>query len=125
MKYFGGFLGPRRELSCQPRFWGPEDMTRPPQTLEAWWLAPNHWRPDDPESGRPRISYRMIRDRWAWWQDDTVQTTGTIGRAREQHLTETEAVTYGRPYLTPAENAHLWLWLNPGIWAASLWVDRG
>lgn len=119
IKYFGGFFGPRRELSCQPRFWGPEDMARPPQTLEAWWVAPNHWRHDYQESGRPRISYQMIRDRWAWWQDDTVQTTGTIARVREQHLTETEALTYGRPYLTPAENAHLWLWLNPGIWAAS------
>ena len=61
----------------------------------------------------------MVRDRWAWWQDDTLQATGTIALAREHHLTATELLTYGRPYLTPAENAHLWLWLNPAIWAAS------
>ncbi len=39
--------------------------------------------------------------------------------ARLQHLTPQGNLWYGRPYLSPAENAHLGLWLNPAVWVAA------
>jgi hypothetical protein len=120
MKFFGEYYAPERGSLPGPlRLWGPDDMAQPSQILEAWWVAPDHWRHDSQVAAGPRQSYRMIGDQWALWQGDTVQATGTMAQARDQHLTARELLTYGRPYLTPAENAHLWLWLNPAIWVAS------
>ncbi|SMC04646.1 hypothetical protein SAMN00768000_1761 [Sulfobacillus thermosulfidooxidans DSM 9293] len=39
--------------------------------------------------------------------------SGTVQEAQAQQLTAQDPLSWGRPYLTPKENAHLWLWLNP------------
>ncbi len=112
-------LAPLREAPRAPRFLEPADVGRPTRCLEAWWRAPDRWRHDVDGRDGARLSYVGIGDDWWLWQAGIVQWTGTTVDARQQGLTQSDNLSYGRPYLSPAENAQLWLWLNPAIWVAS------
>lgn len=93
--------------------------TIPPTRYQAWWQAPDQWRHDVTPHDQLTISYRAHGDAWWVLRNGILWNQGTIEEARRSHLTAHELLEYGRPYLTPQANAHLWLWLNPPIWAYS------
>ncbi|AEJ39430.1 hypothetical protein TPY_1240 [Sulfobacillus acidophilus TPY] len=65
------------------------------------------------------ISYRAHGDHWGVLRNGIIWHRGTVEDARQMQLTAHKLLQYGRPYLSPQANAHLWLWLNPPIWAYS------
>lgn len=115
IKYFSPMQGD----PDYPRLLEPEDVERPVHRVAAWWHGPDRWRYDVDGWEGTHLSYVGIGDRWWLWQAGALLRSRTTEDARQQHLTDANNLLYGRPYLSPEENAHLWLWLNPAIWVAS------
>ncbi len=102
-----------------PRFLDSTDLDLPIRQLSAWWMAPDRWRHDMRRGQDPALSYVGVANRWWLRHDGVLRRSGTTEEARQQGLTQEGNLIYGRPYLSPEQNAHLWLWLNPAIWVAS------
>lgn len=119
MTYF-----PSMVRSDSPRLHDKADLVGKVFTLKAWWQRPDRWRHDTNLFMRDGalMSYVGVHDRWWVWQNGALQNSGSVKDAKEQQLTHESPLTWGRPYLTPEENAHLWLWINPTIWIASFQI---
>lgn len=81
--------------------------------------GPDAWRHDHTERGC-KISYIGVGDHWWMGTNGVLGREGTIKDAQVTRLTEGDNLCYGRPYLTPQENAWAWWWINPQLWASSL-----
>lgn len=112
---------------ARPRFLRSEDVRSTVHQYKAWWQAPDHWRLDQTLFNGRVLSYVGVGDEWTLWRDGAVYQCGSVTVAQETQPTRGEDLIFGRPYLGPAENAQLWAWLNPALWAAScsLLVDDG
>lgn len=100
-----------------------------PETTEhfsAWWQAPAYWRHDKRNAVRVN-SYRSAGAQWCLVRNGHLLQQGTVADAERQALTQHDLLYYGRPYLSPQQNAHLWFWLNAALWAVSydLVVNEG
>lgn len=115
IKYFGAV----HHHAQHPAFLQPADVDRPIYRLQAWWRRPDQWRHDRDDFNGTTVSYIGVGDQWCLGKNGVLERSGTIEEARNQRLTQEGLLFYGRPYLTPEDNAHLWLWLNPAIWVAS------
>lgn len=116
MAYWPGMV-----RSDHPRFADPPLADQEVFTFKAWWQHPNRWRHDTNAfmPNRTLLSYVGVDDRWWVWQNGILKRSGTVQEAQAQQLTAQDPLSWGRPYLTPKENAHLWLWLKAAIWVAS------
>ncbi len=112
---------PSMVRSDRPRFHDKAEAGGKVFTLKAWWQHPDRWRHDTNLFIRDGacMSYVGVHDRWWVWRNEALQHSGSVTSAKEQQFTKKCSLTWGRPYLTPKENAHLWLWINPTIWVAS------
>ncbi len=108
----------------RPRFLEPSDVQILPYHYRAWWQAPGRWRYDREIRGRDlderiTLSFVIDNDRWAVRRDGDLRSQGSRADAEQEQLTKGDGLWYGRPYLTARDNAHLWAWLNPQLWASS------
>lgn len=112
---------------ARSRFLRPEDVITSVHQYKAWWQAPDHWRLDQTFFNGRVLSYVTVGDEWTLWRDGVPYQNGSVTRAKETQFTRGDDLIFGRPYLGPAENAQLWAWLNPALWATScsLLVDDG
>lgn len=107
-----------------PQFVEPQDLHIAPYHYRAWWHAPEQWRydteiPNRDLGQRTTLSFTVDGDTWAIRRNGQLQRQGTRRAAEDEHLTQGDALWFGRPYLTARDNAHLWAWLNPQLWASS------
>ncbi len=107
-----------------PRFLEPSDVQISPYHYRAWWQAPERWRYDREIRGRDvdermTLSFVVDRETWAIRRNGELRRQGSRPAAEDEQLTKGEGLWYGRPYLTARDNAHLWAWLNPQLWASS------
>lgn len=109
------------------RFLQPQDVHDSIHYYHAWWEAPDHWRLDQTLLSGTALRYVSVGDDWALWRNGLLHKRGSIATARQSLPTRGEDLIFGRPYLSPFENALLWAWLNPMLWAVScgLFVDQG
>lgn len=116
-------------FDAQPRwrFLQPHNVRPSLHHYHAWWKAPNHWRLDQTFMSGTVLQYVSSGTTWALWRNGHLEERGSIASARKTGLTRGEDLIFGRPYLSPLQNAQLWAWLNPVLWAVScgLVVDEG
>lgn len=97
-----------------PRFLRGKDIPAESFPMRAYWKAPDHWYY---QARLPQgiFEYGAVGNRF--WGTSAGEITSGVRPKLVDLQTMTYSIVTGDPLLTPQQNAHYHLWLNPQMWA--------